>query len=65
MSLPKHNPLDSLFSPEQAAERLGVSLATVWRLVRRGKIAPTYKLGHRTTRIPAAALARYLEECKV
>ena len=37
---------DGKFCPEQAAERLGVSLATVWRLVRRSRA--TAEDGHPT-----------------
>ena len=64
---PKLQPLpaERLLSPTATAERLSVSLATVWRLVRNGKLTPIYHLGARVTRIPESALARYLEGCKV
>ncbi|MBD9357416.1 helix-turn-helix transcriptional regulator [Methylomonas albis] len=34
--------------PKSAAEYLGISIATFWRLVAKGKI-PTAKIGSRTT----------------
>lgn len=48
-------------SPEEVAQRLGVSLSSVWRWIEKGKIAPVRKLGHRITRIPASAVNRFLE----
>ncbi len=47
-------------SPAQVAERLGVSVCTVWRLIGRGEIRPVRKLGRRTVRIPESSVAQFL-----
>ncbi len=51
-------------SPEETAERLGVSVSTVWRWVRERRLR-VVKLGYRITRIPASAVNALLKVCKV
>lgn len=46
---------------EQAAEYLGVSVATVHRWVAAGKLKAS-KLGHRTVRISIASIEKMLEK---
>jgi predicted DNA-binding transcriptional regulator AlpA len=54
--------------PAQASERMGVSLSTFWRLVRRDPAFPRpFKLGgpsSRTTVVDADALSAWLTECR-
>lgn len=59
-------------SPEQVAERLALSRATVFRLLRQGRdtagtagIWPVYRPNRKTIRIPASAVHRFLERNKV
>lgn len=60
--------LEEHLSPDQVAQRLNVSLSTVWRLIRRGRATtdsraglwPVVRVGE-LTRVPASAVLRYLE----
>lgn len=52
-------------SPVAVAERLGVSLATVWRLARQGQLGARFKLGHRSTRFLASDVDAYVARCRV
>lgn len=52
---------ESLLTPEEAAELLKVSKASVLRLVKVGKL-PASRLGRRTIRIRADSLARLIME---
>lgn len=58
--------MEAHLSPRETAERLGVSLSTVWRLIRSGelpsvKAAPKPGLSLRT-RVKAAALETFVKE---
>jgi excisionase family DNA binding protein len=55
------HPVEEQYSFTQAAQRLGVSRQTIWLLVKRGEIYPVRRWGHRTVRIPASAINRFLE----
>lgn len=48
-------------SPAETAVLLGVSMATVYRLVARGEL-DSAKLGHRTLRISRASIESYVRE---
>ena len=50
------------FTSEEAAETLGISLVTLWRLERRGLIKPSRAL--RTPRWARAEIERFLEATK-
>lgn len=65
---PVKRQLEEHLSVAEIAERLGVDESTVWREIRTFKeskgaqgIGPTFKLGHRITRVPASAVNRWLE----
>jgi hypothetical protein len=60
--------IEQHYTISQAADLLQVHKVTVMRLVARGSqsrgvagLYPVYRLGKRATRIPARAIARYLE----
>lgn len=60
--------LEQQFSPESAAQKLEVSVATIWREIKRYQVSdgregigPTYKLGRKLRRIPESALKRFLD----
>jgi excisionase family DNA binding protein len=48
--------MQSLLSVEEASRRLGVSLSTVWRRIRRGELASVRKGGRRW--VPARSIER-------
>ena len=48
----------------EARERLGVSMNTLDKLIREGKI-PAYRIGSRAVRINDKDLDDYLESCRV
>ena len=50
------------FTSEEAAETLGISLVTLWRLEKRGLIKPSRAL--RTPRWARAEIERFLEQTK-
>ena len=50
---------DVLIRPKQTAQILGVSIATVWRLIRDNKI-PVNRLTERTTTIKAGDLRAFM-----
>jgi len=50
------------YTSEEAAEALGISLVTLWRLERRKLLKPSRAL--RTPRWARAEIERYLEETK-
>jgi len=53
------------YSVAQVAALLGIRASTVWRRVKSGEIQPVLKLGHRTVRIPARAVNRWLAGAQV
>ena len=50
------------FTSEEAAEALGISLVTLWRLEKRGLLKPSRAL--RTPRWSRAEIERFLENTK-
>lgn len=50
------------FTSEEAAEALGISLVTLWRLEKRGLLKPSRAL--RTPRWSRAEIERFLEDTK-
>jgi len=57
--------VEERLTPSEVAARLKINVSTVWRAISAGKIKPVEKLGRRTTRIPAGAVNRWLEACRV
>jgi excisionase family DNA binding protein len=55
------NQVEQQLSVAEVAERLSVDQSTVWRWVKKGKIAPVRKLGRRIVRIPVSAVNKFLE----
>jgi len=56
-------PIERLaFTSEEAAQALGISLVTLWRLEKRGLLKPSRAL--RTPRWSRAEIMRFLEETK-
>ena len=51
------------YTVKQVAALAGIEASTVWRRIRRGEIRPIVKLGHRTVRVPATAVNRWLKGC--
>jgi excisionase family DNA binding protein len=51
---------DDLLTVEQAAEKLQLSIPTVRRMLREGKL-PGRKLGPRQWRVPLAAIKQFIE----
>lgn len=54
----------ALIKKAAARERLGVSMNTLDKLIRDGKI-PAYRVGDRGIRIKSEDLDRYLEGCRI
>ena len=52
---------DELLTVEQTAERLQLSVPTVRRMLREGKL-PGRKLGPRQWRVPALAIKNFIDE---
>lgn len=52
--------IEQHYTVAQVAGLLGVDPATIWRRVRTGEIRPVVRLGHRTVRLPASAVARWI-----
>ena len=52
------------YTVQETAGRLAVSVATVWRYIRKRKIAPVVKL-ERAVRIPASAIESFIEARRV
>ena len=63
MRTPKQ--LEEMFQPAAAARRCGISRATIFRLMRAGKIYPIYRPSARLTIIPASALDRFMKRSEV
>ncbi len=53
---------DPLLTPIEVATLLRLDVRTVYQLATDGTLAPTYKLGHRTLRIPQSTVDTYLDE---
>ena len=53
-----------LLTISQVAQRVGISVRTVRREIRKGRL-PATKLGYRTVRVSETDLAIYLEKRKV
>lgn len=53
--------IDQMYTPEEVCALLKIGRSRLYELLDAGVISPTYKLGHRARRIPAGAIARYLE----
>lgn len=51
---------EELYPPEQAAELIGIGIATLWRWVKRGKLIPLRLSGR--TFIPKSEVERLKEE---
>lgn len=56
---------DPLLTPAEVATLLRLDVRTVYQLAADGTLSPTYKLGHRTLRIPQATVDTYLDEREV
>jgi excisionase family DNA binding protein len=52
-----------LLTVAQTAERLSLSLRSVWTLIARRKLTPI-RLGRRATRIDAAEVAQFVEDAR-
>jgi excisionase family DNA binding protein len=57
--------VEQLYTPAETCELLRIKRTKLYELLGRGEIAPTYSLGAKARRIPAGAIARYLEGRKV
>lgn len=60
--------VEQLYTAREIAGLLKIGYSTVWRLVALGRktkgtdgIFPCYKISHKTVRIPASAITRFLE----
>jgi excisionase family DNA binding protein len=58
---PRATAIDQMYTPEEVCALLKIGRSRLYELLDAGVISPTYKLGHRARRIPAGAIARYLE----
>ena len=54
-----HLPDSSMMRPQPSAQLLGVSMATLWRLIKKGKLK-TKKLTERTTTIRVGDLRSFM-----
>jgi len=61
----KRYELEEHLTPEACAERLNVSLSTVRRWIRTGKLAPVFKPSRRIILIPASAAIVFLRKFEV
>lgn len=52
---------DKLLTPAEVADLLRLDIRTIYRLVKDDELAPVYRIGHRTIRIPQATLDAYLD----
>ena len=60
---PPAQPVERLaFTSEEAAQAMGISLVTLWRLEKRGLLKPSRAL--RTPRWSRAEIERFLEDTK-
>jgi excisionase family DNA binding protein len=53
--------IDQMYTPDEVCALLKIGRSRLYELLDAGVIFPTYKIGHRARRIPAGAIARYLE----
>jgi excisionase family DNA binding protein len=58
-------PPEQLFTPTEACDLLRIKRSKLYQLLRSAEIAPSYLLGAKSRRIPASAIARYLEGRKI
>ena len=56
---PRSNP--DLMTSQQVANRLAISVRTLWRLVRAGKVPQPVRYNRKLVRWKAAELTRYIE----
>ena len=56
-------PAASALSPKEVAQQLGFCTKTVLSLIKRGELAPVYRINKRVIRVPQEAVDRYLKAC--
>jgi excisionase family DNA binding protein len=57
--------VEQLYTPGEACDLLRIKRSKLYQLLRSAEIAPSYLLGAKSRRIPASAIARYLEGRKI
>lgn len=57
--------VERMYSPREVQSLLGIGRTRVYELIRSGALAPSYRLSYRCVRVPASAVARYLESRQV